>query len=81
MLSYNRNENEIVLCRTFSSDIEAHIAQAALEEEGLTCILENEIFSRLYPIGFNSIGGIRLMVKSRDMERAGEIVDSLSFEN
>ncbi len=81
MLTYNRNDNEIVLCRTFSSDIDAHIAQATLEEEGIASILENEIFSRLYPIGFNSIGGIRLMVKNRDLERAKEIISSLSFDN
>ncbi len=79
MLSYNRNDNEIVLCREFSSDAEAHIAQAALEENGIEVILDNEIFSRIYPIGFNSLGGIRLMVRNRDLNKASEIIDSLNF--
>lgn len=80
MLSYNREDNEIVLCRNFVSDAEAHIAEAALRQEGIMCIIDNELFSRVYPIGASGLGELRLMVKRRDLERALEIIDSLNFE-
>jgi len=79
MLTYNRNDNEIVLCHEFTNDAEAHIAEAALRNEGIEAIIDNEIFSRIYPIGFNTIGGTRLMVRRRDLDRATEIIDSLNF--
>lgn len=81
MLTYNHSDNEIVLCRAFSLDSEAHIAQAALEENGIESILDNEIFSRIYPIGFNSLGALRLMVHRRNLERALDIVNSLHLSD
>lgn len=78
-LTYNRNDNEIVLCREFNSDAEAHIAQSVLEQEGIQCVIDNELFSRIYPVG-GMLGGLRLMVKRRDLDRANEIIDSLNFE-
>lgn len=80
MLSYNREDNEIVLCREFVSDAEAHIAEAALRQQGIMCIIDNELFSRVYPIGVPGLGELRLMVKRRDLARALEIIDSLNLE-
>lgn len=78
-ITYNRNDNEIVLCREFSSDAEAHIAKSVLEQEGILCVIDNELFSRVYPIGTSSFGGLRLMVRACDLDRANEIIDSLNF--
>ena len=80
MLTYNIKDYEPVLCREFPNDTEARIAQAALENAGIESILDNDIFSRIYPIGFNSLGAIRLMVKGRDLQRALDIISSLNFE-
>lgn len=74
------NNDEIVLCRAFSSDASAHIAQSLLEEAGIRSIIDNQIFGSIYPIGFNSIGGFRLMVNSKDLEKATEIVDKSGLE-
>ena len=68
------NKNDVVLARIFSSDIDARMAQSLLEDAGIKCVLDNETFSRIYPIGFNSIGGIRLMVFESDLERAEKIL-------
>lgn len=62
--------DDIVLCHEFSSDADARMAQAILSQEGIKSILDNETFSRIYPIGFNSLGGIRLMVRAADLSRA-----------
>ena len=77
-LTYNRHDNEIVLCREFTSDAEAHIAQSVLEQEGIVRIIDNELFSRIYPVG-GDLGGLRLMVRARDLDRALDIIDSLNF--
>jgi len=79
MLKYNYSENEIVLCRKFAYDAEAHIALTALQQNGIQAIIDGEIFSSLYP-GNAGIGGLRLMVHRRDLERALQIVDSLNFD-
>lgn len=76
---YDYTQNEIVLCRAFFNDTEARIALAALENAGITAIIDNDVFSRIYPIGFNSLGALRLMVHRRDLERASDIVDGLDF--
>ncbi|MCM1292641.1 MAG: DUF2007 domain-containing protein [Bacteroides sp.] len=78
-LTYNKEDNEITLCREFDSDAEAHIAMAALQQEGIVCVIENELFSRIYPVG-GMLGGLRLMVHRRDLDKALQIVDSLNFE-
>ncbi len=78
MLKYDYSENEIVLCREFSYDAEARIAMQALEQNGIQCVIDGEIFSSLYP-GNAAIAGLRLMVRRADLERALDIVDSLNF--
>lgn len=79
MLKYDKSDSELVVCREFISDAEAHIAEAALRQEGIMCVIENELFSRIYPIGTSDLGGLRLMVFRRDLERAEQIIDSLNF--
>ncbi|MDE6100242.1 MAG: DUF2007 domain-containing protein [Paramuribaculum sp.] len=78
-LKYDYTDNEIVLCREFANDAEARIALAALENEGINAIIDNDVFSRIYPIGFSSLGALRLMVCRRDLDRASEIIESLNF--
>lgn len=78
-VNYRKEENEVVLLREFNSDAEAHIALAALRQEGIMCVIDNELFSRIYPIG-GELGGLRLMVKRRDIDKALDIINSLNFE-
>lgn len=79
MLKYDKTDSELVVCREFIYDAEAHIAEAALRQEGIMCVIENELFSRIYPIGTSDLGELRLMVFRRDLERAEQIIDSLNF--
>lgn len=78
-LTYNKHDNEIVLCSEFANDTEAHIASAALEQAGIPCFIDGELFSRVYPVG-GMLGGLRLMVKRKDLDRANDIINSLNFE-
>ncbi len=69
-----------VVCAVFSREPEAYLAKSILEEEGIFVAVLNDSFSRIYPIGFNSIGGIRLMVRQSDLQRALDIINSLNLE-
>ncbi|MBO4955397.1 MAG: DUF2007 domain-containing protein [Muribaculaceae bacterium] len=79
MLKYDKSDDELVECHEFATDAEAHIAEAWLKQEGIDCYLFNEIFSSLYPVGVAPFGGIRLMVRKRDLEKANDIINQLNF--
>lgn len=66
----NNSDNTSVTIGTYSTDWEAHIAEGVLASEGIPCTLTNETFSSIYPIGFNSIGGINLVVPGQYADRA-----------
>lgn len=73
----NTPGGNVVLLEVYSHDMDALMAQGALEENGIPSIIDNGIFSRIYPIGFNSLGGVRLMVLERDLARARQIIAAL----
>lgn len=80
-MKYDKTDDEIVLCQTFANDTQAHIAMAALENEGIVCTLDNDIFYRIYPLPFSDVGQLRLMVRRRDLARATAIVEGLDFSD
>lgn len=81
MMKYDYTDSQIVLCREFMTEAEARIALAALENEGIEAIIDNEVFSRIYPIGNSSLGALRLMVRRYDLEKALDIVNTLNFDS
>lgn len=81
MITYDKNSSELTLCREFSSDIDAQIAETALKQAGIICTIDNQIFSRIYPILNAPWGCLRLMVFGRDLDKANEILDSLNFSD
>lgn len=60
----------LVTLATYSHDWEAYIAKGVLDDAGIPCVINNEIFGSVYPIGFNSIGGVTVMVRESDLEEA-----------
>lgn len=80
-LKYDYTDNEIVLCREFANDAEARLALASLEAEGIRAIIDNDVFSRIYPLGYSSVGALRLMVRRRDLDRATDIIESLNLNS
>ncbi len=78
MISYSKSDQELTLCREFTSDIEAQVAAETLKQAGIICVIDNEIFSRIYPIMNAPWGCLRLMVFRRDLEKATQILDTLN---
>lgn len=55
----------------FDNAIDAHIAQGMLQSHGIPSMLDNEIFSSIYPLGASSgFTGVKLIVNNEDLERA-----------
>lgn len=70
------SDDNLVLLKTFFTDWEAYIAKGVLDTEGIPSIINNEIMAGIYPIGFNKLGGVRLLVFSRDLERARKAIEN-----
>lgn len=68
------NEEQLIVLREFSSDVEAHIALGVLQSNGVECVLNNEILSSVYPLTMTSFGSIKLLVRSTDADIAEQIL-------
>lgn len=62
--------------RTFSSVIEAQIAQTKLESEEVECFVRDEHLANILMLYTNALGGVRLDVKEQDYDRALEILSA-----
>lgn len=74
MKSTTDSSDKLVVVKSFSTLWEAQIAMSQLEQQEIPAMLTNENFSSIYPIGFNSVGEVSIMVFERDLERARRAV-------
>ncbi len=66
--------DDFVTLATFSSHPEAHVARGALEEQGIEALLEGEGLVSIYG---QALGGIRLRVRTTEVERASAVLGIL----
>ena len=55
---------------TFTQPHEAHLAKARLESEGIDVMIKDELTAQVYNFYSNAIGGVKLLVKDSDSEKA-----------
>ena len=70
---------DLITIRTFSSEFEANIAKSALEAFGIPCMLSHDDCGGQRP-HLTLTGGIQLVVRSADAERAEEVLTSQAKE-
>ena len=70
------NDDRLVVFNSYVNDADAYIAKGVLETNGVPCIIDNEIFSSVYPVGLAPWGSIKLLIFRRDMEKAIQIMKS-----
>ncbi|PWL59228.1 MAG: hypothetical protein DBY35_11100 [Bacteroidales bacterium] len=70
------NDDRLVVFNSYVNDADAYIAKGVLETNGVPCIINNEIFSSVYPVGLAPWGSIKLLIFRRDMEKAIQIMKS-----
>lgn len=56
---------------------EAYLFKGKLESEGIEVFLQNENTVNTDPLLSNAVGGVKLFVKSEDVMRAKQILDSI----
>ena len=69
-----KEEEAIIIYRSFDTVIEANLAKTKLDAYGIPCFLTEENFTNLYPIRNDIFPGVRLHVFEKDKERADEVL-------
>ena len=69
---------KLVTAAVFFDASEAYAAKGMLESEGIEAIVFDELSAAYIPL---AVGGIRLVVRRRDLERARGILSSNQFNN
>jgi hypothetical protein len=69
-----------ITIRSFSNYITANMLLARLQHDGLECYLENELTVMINPIWSNAMGGIKLIVKAEDLEKANALLKAFDEE-
>ena len=70
-------DEKLVTIGKYRTAIEAHMARAVLEEEGVRCYVQDEeLVTMLSHVG-TALGGVKLCVAACDAERAAGILAEL----
>lgn len=70
-----------VTLATFDDPIMAQLAQSALRSEGVEAYIRDINTIAIDPLFSNAIGGIKLMVDEKDLERAATILRNLESQS
>jgi DNA-directed RNA polymerase subunit RPC12/RpoP len=65
---------DFVTIRTFQNSFSAHIMLTKFRDAGLECYLNDEFLVTIDPVLSNAIGGIKLVVKKQDLEKAEQML-------
>jgi Putative prokaryotic signal transducing protein len=65
---------EWVTIAAFSQPIEAHLARAHLESEGIPCVVGDEHLVRVDWFLSNAVGGVKVLVPAWEAEHAREVL-------
>jgi hypothetical protein len=76
-----KDNEKLVNIFTYSTAVEASMARDLLENAGIPCMLANETFSSIYPIGHTSLGGIQLLVFESNEEDAIKLLENAQEPN
>ena len=63
-----------VILRRYDNYVPAHIDKGMLEEQSITCFLQDEYTVTIDPLLSNAVGGIKLLVHEAQLGRAEEIL-------
>jgi len=73
------NDRLIIIAQT-SQPVEAHLMKTRLESEDIECFLQDENMVAANWLYSNAIGGVKLLVREEDAERAAKILSSIEHD-
>jgi hypothetical protein len=68
--------DKIVVYQTFSDPINANIVKGLLDSQGIECFLADENIVTLNALYSNAVGGVKLNVFEKDVERISALLES-----
>ncbi len=74
------NLDDAVLLRTYSNEAEAGLVASGLESEGIKTYIRKDDCGGAYP-ALQMSGGVKLLIRPEDMERAEEILREMETED
>lgn len=75
-MGYSYGENDLVAVKSCSTAVDAHVFMGLLRDNGVEASLADEANVSWYPGATSAYGGVRVMVRGGDVERALEILAS-----
>ena len=72
------NDTPLRVVYSSSSPIEAHMVRGMLEDSEIECLLSNEFIAAVESPLSNLTGGVQVLVRDADADRAGEILREVS---
>lgn len=66
----NKNEDSWTQLIAFTYAFEAHVVKGRLESDGIDVIIKDELTIQVNPFYSNTIGGVKLLVKESDYQKA-----------
>ena len=72
--------NDLVNIRTFTQRYEAEIAQGLLSEAGIESMISADDCGGQRPDLSVRMGGVQLVIRKEDIEKANEILETLEIE-
>ncbi|MBV5316043.1 MAG: DUF2007 domain-containing protein [Prolixibacteraceae bacterium] len=70
------NTDKIVVCKTFTDPNNAHIVKGLLDSYGIECFLSDENIVTLNAMYSSAVGGVKLNVFKKDLDRISAILES-----
>jgi len=67
-------EEQIITFETYYDPMLAQIVRTRLEDSGIPCFIADENLGTMYPLYNNAIGGIKLKIFARDLEKCKAIL-------
>jgi hypothetical protein len=78
--SFAMSDDKIVVYESFADPIHAHIVKGLLDSYGIECFLTDELMATLHVAYNAAIGGVKLHVFEKDMDRIQAILKSENSE-
>lgn len=72
-------EDKIIVHSTYYNPIEANIIKSRLEDSGIPCFLTDENVATINPLYNQAIGGVKLNVFERDVDRINSLLAEHEF--
>ena len=72
-------EDKIIVYSTYYNPIEANIVKSRLEDSDIPCFLTDENVATINPLYNQAIGGVKLNVFERDVERINALLAEHEF--